>query len=205
MAEVPMFPLGQPLLPGGLLPLYLFETRYLTLYEDLLAGEGRFGVVLIERGADFSEVNDTYDVGCLAHLLGSALNEDGTITIVAVGTDRFRVVRWLDPDPYPRADIELLDEGIPTPESLDLLTGLLERLPRLLALQSELHTGPARRLPDFDSEPVSILYEMANLMGLQALDAQLLLESRSFEDRVHVVDRLLSDLIELTELQLSTG
>ena len=52
---MPMFPLGTVLLPGGLLPLHVFEPRYRQLVADLLAddvNEPEFGVTMIERGKD---------------------------------------------------------------------------------------------------------------------------------------------------------
>ena len=48
--EVPMFPLGTVLLPGGILPLHVFEDRYRELTEYCLGNQTSFGVVLIERG-----------------------------------------------------------------------------------------------------------------------------------------------------------
>ena len=53
MTAMPMFPLGTVLLPGGLLPLRLFEPRYLALLADVLADdEPEIGFVLIERGVE---------------------------------------------------------------------------------------------------------------------------------------------------------
>ena len=49
---LPMFPLGSVLFPHALLPLHLFEPRYLALADTVLQGDGRFGVVLIERGRE---------------------------------------------------------------------------------------------------------------------------------------------------------
>ena len=49
--ELPMFPLEHPVLPGQLIPLQLFETRYLALAERLHGEiEADFGIVGIERG-----------------------------------------------------------------------------------------------------------------------------------------------------------
>ncbi|WP_415830929.1 LON peptidase substrate-binding domain-containing protein [Janibacter anophelis] len=50
MDVLPMFPLGTVLLPGNPLPLQVFEPRYLAMLRDIAGGDGRFGVVLIERG-----------------------------------------------------------------------------------------------------------------------------------------------------------
>ena len=50
--RLPMFPLGTVLFPYAVLPLHVFEPRYRALTEHCLAGDGCFGVVLIERGSE---------------------------------------------------------------------------------------------------------------------------------------------------------
>ncbi|HUF97989.1 MAG TPA: LON peptidase substrate-binding domain-containing protein, partial [Ilumatobacter sp.] len=53
--DLPMFPLGSVVLPGGQLPLHIFEPRYRQLVQDLLAsdeGSLEFGTVMIERGRE---------------------------------------------------------------------------------------------------------------------------------------------------------
>lgn len=200
-----MFPLGYPLTPTGVLPLYLFEERYLRLYEHVTGGDGRFGVVLIERGMESRDDNATFDIGCIARLVGSARNEDGSISIVTAGTERFRIVEWLDPDPYPRAVVDLLSEGQVTEDFRELLAQVLEKFPRLVALRSELHVDLNPKVPEFPDDPVLATYQLANSLGLQAIDAQRVLEAETANQRVMVVKGLLDEAIELTRLQLGTA
>ena len=47
-----MFPLSAVLFPYATMPLHVFEPRYRALMHDCLAGDRRFGVVLIERGSE---------------------------------------------------------------------------------------------------------------------------------------------------------
>ena len=60
MIGVPMFPLGSVLFPHALLPLRIFEPRYQALLDSCLAGDGRFGVVLIERGFEVGGGEDRF-------------------------------------------------------------------------------------------------------------------------------------------------
>lgn len=205
MSVVPMFPLGLSLLPGQVLPLYLFEERYRRLYSDLATGDGRFGIVLIERGTESRDDSPTFRIGCIAQLVGSAVHEDGTISIATVGTERIKVVEWLDPDPYPRAAVQSLPEGTATPAGELCLAAAIARLPRLYALESELYEGPRSTVPDFLEDPVSATYQLANAVDLQPLDVQRILEAETADDRIDVVARLLDELIDFTELQLRAG
>src|SRR5258708_4578653 len=107
---MPMFPLGTVLFPHAELPLHLFEDRYRALAEECLRGDGRFGVVLIERGFEVGGGDQRFAVGTLARITEAAELPDGRWVIAAVGTQRIRVEEWLAPDPYPLAMVERLAE-----------------------------------------------------------------------------------------------
>jgi len=46
-----MFPLETVLLPGGILPLHVFEPRYRQMMTDCLDGDGTFGATTGATGA----------------------------------------------------------------------------------------------------------------------------------------------------------
>src|SRR4029078_331611 len=69
---MPMFPLGTVLLPHSTLPLTLCEDRYRALAETCLRGDGRFGVVLIERGFEVGGGDSRFDVGTVARISDAA-------------------------------------------------------------------------------------------------------------------------------------
>src|SRR5207245_2365688 len=70
--RLPMFPLGTVLLPHAHLPLHIFEPRYRALVKDVLAGDGEFGVVLIERGQEVGGGDVRFDIGTVARIVQSA-------------------------------------------------------------------------------------------------------------------------------------
>jgi len=117
---IPLFPLGTPLFPGVVLPLQVFEPRYRRLMADLTAlpadsGRRRFGVVAIRQGWEVERVAPAaalYDVGTTAVLRAVAPQPDGGYQVVAVGTDRFRLLDVLvaDDPPYLQARVEWLDD-----------------------------------------------------------------------------------------------
>ena len=55
MNELPIFPLGTVLFPGGPLPLWIFEPRYLDMVSECLRSERPFGVCLIRSGSEVGE------------------------------------------------------------------------------------------------------------------------------------------------------
>ncbi|MGH9079266.1 MAG: LON peptidase substrate-binding domain-containing protein, partial [Acidimicrobiales bacterium] len=106
-----MFPLSTVLFPHGALPLHVFEPRYRRLVADCVAGDGEFGVVLIDRGSEVGGGDHRVGIGTVARITRVAGLDDGRSMVMARGTRRIRVDRWLPDDPYPRAVVE----DLPTP------------------------------------------------------------------------------------------
>src|SRR5688572_14490436 len=100
-----MFPLGSVLVPGMILPLHVFEPRYRALVRDCTAGDGEFGVVLIERGSEVGGGDARTDVGTMARIVQADELPDGRFAVGAVGMRRIRVTAWLVDEPYPRAEV----------------------------------------------------------------------------------------------------
>jgi Lon protease-like protein len=107
MPVMPMFPLGSVLLPGGLLPLHVFEPRYRQMIIDCLQedGEPEFGQVLITHGREAGGGDERAMVGTVAQVLQIDALDEGRYALVAVGTRRIKVNAWLPDDPYPLADV----------------------------------------------------------------------------------------------------
>ena len=97
--EIPLFPLGSVLFPGGFLPLHIFETRYQQLLNKALETDRRFGVVLISRGSEVGGGETRTDVGTIAYIDDYQRFDDGRAAVSSRGTTRFQVVRWLERSP----------------------------------------------------------------------------------------------------------
>lgn len=197
-----MFPLGSPLLPGMVLPLRLFEPRYLQLYADIIDTTREFGVVLIERGIESGGDAATFDVGCVASVVGSGVNDDGTIGLITVGRQRIRVDEWLDPGPYPRARITDLEDEQLSDEGLSAVRLAADRLPALLHTAAQLDPEVSTEIPELADDPGLALYQIAQLSGLQTLDLQEILQAPTADSRARLVKQKLDETIELIRLQL---
>jgi hypothetical protein len=89
---VPIFPLGTVLFPGGLLPLKVFEVRYVEMAKACLKEGTPFGVCLIREGAEVGAPAVPEPVGCLARIVECDVEQLGIIKVKAQGLDRFRIV-----------------------------------------------------------------------------------------------------------------
>jgi Lon protease-like protein len=205
MAEMPMFPLGTVLFPYGVLPLHVFEDRYRALVEVCLAGDHEFGVVLIERGSEVGGGDTRFEVGTVARIVEAGRFPDGRYALLTHGAARFRVREWLPDDPYPRADVELLDEREPAGDDTRRRASVEQHLRRLLALASELGASVPASEVALDRDPVRAGFEAGALAPIGALDAQRVLEIDDPSARLDALDALLTDTASLFELRLADG
>jgi Lon protease-like protein len=84
------FPLdGALLLPGGELPLQIFEPRYLNMVDDVLAGDRIIGLIQTRPGGD-RERPGLADVGCAGRITSYAETSDGRYLITLTGVCRFQ-------------------------------------------------------------------------------------------------------------------
>jgi len=91
--QLPLFPLGTVLFPGGLLPLRIFEPRYLDLVRDSARSGGGFGICLILEGDEVGAPALPAAHGCEARIVDFSTTADGLLGIVVQGERRFHVER----------------------------------------------------------------------------------------------------------------
>jgi Lon protease-like protein len=98
--EFPVFPLsGALLLPGGRLPLNIFEPRYLAMVDDSLAAGRMFGMVQPDkRLADGDTGPGLYRTGCLGRISSFSETDDGRYLITLTGLIRFSIVEEVEPE-----------------------------------------------------------------------------------------------------------
>ena len=89
---VPIFPLQTVLFPGMLLPLKIFEVRYMDMAKTCLKEDSPFGVCLIREGQEVGTPAVPEAVGCFAKIASCDMEELGILKIVAEGAERFRIV-----------------------------------------------------------------------------------------------------------------
>src|SRR5688572_18964988 len=193
--RLPMFPLGTVLLPFAHLPLHIFEPRYRALVKDVLAGDGEFGVVLIERGQEGGGGDVRFGVGTVARVTQTAELPDGRWLLDAVGTERFRITEGLRDDPYPLARIEAHeDEPSDTEaEAAERRTAVERLLRQVLALQVELGFPAPSAVRTLEENPAVAAFEAAVLSPIGPMDTQKVLEAPSTAARLALLETLLTE------------
>ena len=186
----PLFPLsGVLLLPGGQLPLNIFEPRYLNMVDDVMGAERVIGIVQTQGGERARP--SLAPVGCLGRVTSFSETSDGRYLLTLTGVSRFRLGPELNmPTPYRQArldygpyagDLEPSDEAVAgREEMLAALKAYLER--RGLAVDWEAAGGA----------PVEALANsLAMALPFGPQEKQALLEAASLAERIAVLNALL--------------
>ena len=173
MTEIPLFPLRTVLLPGGNLPLRIFEQRYLSMIRECASQDSGFGVCLIQEGEEAIAPVKPAQIGTLARIVDWFTLEDGLLGVSTVGTARFLTehtrkqedglflgqVRWL-PEPSP----------CPVPVAHSVLSDVLGRF-----MEKVGDDYPEYR-PDLLQDAVWVGYRLTELLPLPTIEKQHLLE-----------------------------
>lgn len=201
---LPMFPLGNPVLPTQLLPLHVFEERYRTLMETLtdFGSSAEMGVVLIERGSEVGGGDVRLPVGTVTHLIESERLPDGRWVAIFAGSHPFRVERWLEDDPYPQAIVEERADEDWDPADGTLLEAAAEAVREALRLATELGEPVGHPSFTLSSQPTVAAWELCARAPLGAMDRQTLLEAPTRSDRLALLERLVTDAAALLAFRL---
>jgi Lon protease-like protein len=91
MQWLPLFPLNVVLFPDGILPLKVFEARYVDMVRECLKAEAPFGIVKILAGQEVGTAAQPEQVGCMAHITQWDMQEQGILLLYVRGERRFRI------------------------------------------------------------------------------------------------------------------
>ncbi|MGO4394758.1 LON peptidase substrate-binding domain-containing protein [Variovorax sp. M-6] len=154
LRSLPLFPLGTVLFPGGLLPLRIFEVRYLDMIGRCHRNGSPFGVVSLTQGSEVrragAEAERFAAVGTLAVIREFDAPQAGLLQIECIGTQRFSV-RSSELQAYGlwTAEVEALADDLPLaiPDDLQHTADALRRLVQALEERQRMAGGAGARLP----------------------------------------------------------
>ena len=185
--RVPIFPLNAVLFPGGLLPLRVFEARYMDMTRDCLKREEPFGVCLIHEGAEVGTPAVPEGVGCLAKILDWDMQQQGILNLRTHGSQRFRILaRETSPQGLISADVELIppDARIAMPEKFASCARLLEMV--------VLDQGkPVFAEPHAFDDAAWVSYRLTEILPVPLVAKQRLLELSDSLARLSILQRFL--------------
>jgi Lon protease-like protein len=154
LRALPLFPLGTVLFPGGLLPLRIFEVRYLDMIGRCHRNGAPFGVVALTHGQEVrrpgADAETFAEVGTLAVIREFDAPQAGLMQIECVGTQRFRLrSSELHKHGLWTAEVDAVPDDLPLalPEDLQHTADALRRLVDTLEERRRMEGGADVRLP----------------------------------------------------------
>ena len=172
--ELPLFPLRTVLFPGGVLPLRIFEARYLDMAARCMKAGMPFGVCLIQDGQEVGEAATPHSVGTTARIVSWDMPQQGVLLVTCRGERRFRIdARQTHADRLQSAQVQFLDaaDAAPTP----MPAGRAGVLPLLKAIVSDAGDELFPPPHAFD-DAAWVVRRFAEVLPIPALARQRLLE-----------------------------
>ncbi|MGB0697673.1 MAG: LON peptidase substrate-binding domain-containing protein [Rhodospirillaceae bacterium] len=187
--DIPVFPLGGSLLlPGGHLPLNIFEPRYLEMIQDALGAKRMMAMAQPRPGETSGPAEATpprlYDIACLGRITSFSEADNGRFLITLVGVCRFRIASELEGrNGYRRVAADygaFADDLNPPPQVLDMdrerFLGALKKYAEVNNLG--LNWGALQDVP----LPM-LVTSLAMALPFDATEKQALLEADTMQDR----------------------
>jgi hypothetical protein len=187
LSNVPIFPLNTVLFPGGLLPLRVFEARYMDMTRDCLKRDAPFGVCLIREGSEVGAPAVSERIGCLAKILDCDMQQQGILNLRTRGGERFRILEQrTGAQGLTTADVELIapEASIAVPAEFAPCARLLEMVvaDQGKAIFAEPHA--------FD-DASWVGYRLAEILPVPLIAKQKLLELTDSLSRLSILQRFL--------------
>jgi Lon protease-like protein len=180
----PIFPLPLVLLPTELAPLHIFEERYKAMINLCLEESTEFGIVWL--GED-----GLAEIGCTARITELIDRmDDGRMNILVRGERPFRLIRRVDELVYPAGDIEVLEDDEDATES---------HAQAARSIYAEVVEKATDQRPDDADLADMDAYGMAATIELEPALKQRLLDSRSENERLDIVEDLFEKAVERLE------
>src|SRR5438067_3435695 len=183
--EPPIFELPAVILPGELLPLHIFEDRYVRMIGHCLETQEPFGIVFRD------DEGNAHRIGCTARVAEVVERfDDGRMNIIVAGEQPFKVLERFEDADYPAGEVEPIDSADEPAEDDPEEAGatrtafaeLVERVSGEAPENAELETDDS--------------YSIAARVELPAETKQALLEQRSEPERMRMLGRALRALVD---------
>jgi Lon protease-like protein len=185
--QLPIFPLNTVLFPGGVLPLRVFEARYIDMTRDCLKHEAPFGVALIREGNEVGAAAVPETVGCAARITDWDMQQLGVLSLTTIGQERFRILRSnVAGDGLITAEIETIaaEPSQPVPHEDSACISLL----RAIIMQVGPKHVPA---PHHFNDAAWVGYRLSELLPIPRVAKQKLLELEDSISRLQIITKYL--------------
>ena len=194
---IPIFPLDKcVLLPKAILPLNIFEPRYLEMIDDAMKKNKYIGI--IQPSITKKKKIDTERVGCLGKVSTYVENDDGTLIIKLTGVCRFNIIEEIE-NKVSYREMRVAYDAFNDDLVIEDNTDTIDREKLLNVISDYLNVNDLTTdwsvITDTDTD--ILINAFAMLSPFTAKEKQALLEARNIENRSEI-------LIALSEISIAS-
>jgi len=200
--ELPILPLrGTVLYPDLILPIMVGRKKSVKLIDDAMDSDRIIGVITQKRSEiEDPKETDLYSVGVAALILRMIRELDGSQRVIVQGVSRMKVKEYIQRDPYYKARVEVIDEGLVQGVEIDALMMNLKNLfSRAVELAPYLTSELGTMVSNIKSP--SILADLiASNLNISTTEKQGILETFDVRERLTKVHLFLNKEVQVLEL-----
>ena len=199
--NISVFPLSNAIFfPRTILPLNIFEDRYLQLVDDCMKGNRMFGMVQPRNNTDISP--EVYNVGCLGKIISFNETTDKRFIITLLGLTRFRIKKELQKEKLYRSfevdysefltDLEGKKDKSYSPEKKNLLNKIQIYFEKI---NYPINYNELSKL-DMDE----LISNVSMLSPFSIEEKQKLIETKKIDNKIKALDEIINfSLLDLNQ------
>jgi len=200
--SIPILPLrGLVVYPKTAIPLTVGQPRSIRLIDDVMSSDRLIGMVT-SRNSELENPgpDDLFEIGTAATIHRMFRAPDGTIRLVIQGLSRFKVTNYVQEEPYLKADIQPYPETNTETIEIEALTRNVQD--QFQHIAEMIPSIPGELVASITSitDPLQIIYTIANFQRIETQDGQALLELDSAEEKLKKLVTILTRESEVLEL-----
>ncbi len=199
---LPILPLrGVVVYPQTAVPLTVGQPRSIRLVDEVVGADKLVGLVASRNPElEMPGPADLYSIGTIATVHRLLRAPDGTIRLLVQGMDRFRVVEFVEDDPYLKAKVELAPELVEQGIEIDALgrnaRDQFQQITQMIPSFPEELAGSITSVED----PLQTAYTIANFQRMELADSQEILEINSVAEKLKKLIGLLVREAEVLQI-----
>jgi uncharacterized protein len=189
-----IFPLGTVLFPRGVLPLRIFEARYVDMVRQCMRNDEPFGVCRIIEGNEIGKPAEHEQIGCSARIVDFDKEPSGILNIRTLGEKRFKITsEKVNLQSLMIAEIDWLDEEVdaPVPTDMGRCVSVVEQVIAEL-VETESNTMKRVLEPPYLLQSASwVSHRLCEILPFESSSKQLMLELNDPLQRLSIVNQVL--------------
>jgi len=200
--ELPVLPLrGTVLYPDLILPIMVGRKKSVKLIDDAMDSDRIIGVITQKRSEiEDPKETDLYSVGVAALILRMIRELDGSQRVIVQGVSRMKVKEYFQREPYYKAKVEVIDEGLVQGVEIDALMMNLKNLfQRAVELAPYLTSELGTMVSNIKS-PAILADLIASNLNISTTEKQGILETFDIRERLTKVHLFLNKEVQVLEL-----